>query len=51
MPSLWRILFYNLVLGWILGAVDVGLEAIWEDCDIDGGGGGGVASHIPWSPI
>jgi hypothetical protein len=29
--------------------VDVGLEAIWEDCDIDGGGGGGggVASHIP----
>jgi len=27
--------------------VDVGLEAIWEDCDIDGGGGGGVASHVP----
>ena len=27
--------------------MDVGLEAIWEDCDIDGGGGGGVASHIP----
>lgn len=34
--------------------MDVGLEAIWEDCDIDGGGGGGVggvASHVPWSPI
>ena len=27
--------------------VDVGLEAIWEDCDIDGGGGGVVASHTP----